>query len=147
MKIVIAAALCALGLAACAPSSKEGAVSESVAAPQPAGVTHRLEAKDKGGAFTLAVGQRVSVSLVGVPTAGYVWDAAAPPAFLKKIAEQSGPTTKAQSQPGFAGGNHWEVLVFEAVAPGKGELRLEQKRPWETNEPANDTWSATIEVK
>jgi inhibitor of cysteine peptidase len=122
--------------------------SGAIAAPAPAGaVALKLTAADKGGSFKLKQGERVSVSLVGVPTAGYVWAAAALPSFLTKTEEASGPTSKAQLEPGFAGGNHWEVLVFEATAKGSGVLKLEQRRPWETNEAPADSWTATITVE
>ena len=81
---------------------------------------------------------------MGVPTAGYVWQAKQVPAFLSAAGETSGNTTSAQNQPGFAGGNHWEVLMFSATAAGSGDLVLEQRRPWETNEPASQTFRVTI---
>jgi len=96
-----------------------------------------------GSSVSLTAGQTFSVSLVGVPTAGYVWDASQTPAFLEKVAETGGPTSTSQLLPGFAGGNHWEVLVFKAVSAGEGELVLVQKRPWEDTPDAD---AATFKV-
>jgi hypothetical protein len=59
------------------------------------------------------------------------------PEFITRAGETTGNTTQAQSQPGYTGGNHWEVLMFAATAPGTGEFVLEQRRPWEANEPPN----------
>ncbi len=70
-------------------------------------------------------------SLVGVPTAGYVWGVTTPPAFIKATDGPGGATSTAQFTPGFAGGSHWEVVVIEAVAAGEGEITLAQRRPWE----------------
>jgi predicted secreted protein len=49
-----------------------------------------------------------------------------------------------QSQPGFTGGNHWEVTMFVATQAGEGEIVMEQRRPWETNEPPVDVFRVTV---
>lgn len=136
-------------LAACAPveQPQEKAPmppSQNLPAPTPADVPLRVDASRNGQTMEVPVGQRFAVELVGVPTAGYLWAPAQTPSFLARSGEAGGNTTTAQSQPGFAGGNHWEVFVFTATAPGSGELVLEQRRPWETNEPASDTFRVTI---
>ena len=66
------------------------------------------------------------------------------PAFITRAGDASGPTISAQNQPGYAGGNHWEVLMFAATGPGSGELVIEQRRPWETNEPPVHVFRVTI---
>jgi predicted secreted protein len=96
----------------------------------------------------MKIGEKVSVSLVGVPTAGYVWGAASPPAFVKVSEGPGGATTSAQMLPGFAGGNHWEVLVIEGVSAGEGEITLVQKRPWETQpDPSDQTFKFRLKVQ
>ncbi|HRK65684.1 MAG TPA: protease inhibitor I42 family protein [Terricaulis sp.] len=138
----------ALGLAACAPAAEKGeapvAQNGAVPAPTPEDVTLRINAAQNGQRVEVAVNQRFAVELVGVPTAGYQWAPAQIPAFLTRAGEASGNTSEAQSQPGFTGGSHWEVLMFAATGPGEGELVVEQRRPWETSEPANDTFRVTI---
>ena len=52
-------------------------------APTVAGVVRTLTATDAGASVDVKVGDKISVALVGVPTAGYVWGAASPPAFIK----------------------------------------------------------------
>ena len=131
------------GVAAPTAPAEKGALP----APKVAAIALALTAADAGKTFTMRQGDRLSVSLVGVPTAGYLWGAPAPPAFLKRVDETSGPTNTAQLQPGFTGGTHWEVTVFQAIAPGKALLTFEQRRPWEKSTPPSDVWSATIEVK
>jgi predicted secreted protein len=120
--------------------------SDGVAAPNAAGVRVHVTAAAAGKTVAVKVGEPFSVDLVGVPTAGYVWAPVITPDFLTKTGSAGGPTTQAQSQPGFAGGNHWEVTVFTAQRPGRGELKFEQRRPWETNEPPSATFSVTIEA-
>jgi predicted secreted protein len=119
----------------------------AIDAPKAGAVALDLRKADAGKTFTMKVGERVSVSLVGTPTAGYLWAAPNPPVFLKLAGETSGPTHTAQLQPGFTGGDHWEVTSFVAVAKGKGDLVFEQRRPWEKNEPPADTWRVTIDVR
>lgn len=141
--------LIALALAACAPTpspepSPMPDTDRALPAPTPQDVVVRIGQAQAGQTVEVAVGQRFAVELIGVPTAGYVWESAALPAFLTRAGETGGDTTSAQSQQGFAGGSHWEVFMFAATAPGTGALVLEQRRPWETSEPANNTFRVTI---
>ena len=119
---------------------------DSLPPPATAAVTRITEA-DAGKVISVAVGQPFSVALVGVPTAGYLWKPVNPPAFLSVTGETGGPTTRAQTKPGFTGGDHWEGTFFTAASSGRGELRFEQRRPWEQNEPPADTFTVTIEAK
>ncbi|MGE0046936.1 MAG: hypothetical protein AB7T08_14360, partial [Hyphomonadaceae bacterium] len=115
----------ALALIACAPGEEMAPEQpamqqqeDAVSAPTPEGVAIRVGADQAGQTIAVPAGQRFAVELVGVPTAGYVWAAVSVPDFLAASGEASGPTTEAQRQPGFTGGNHWEVFVFEARAAG-----------------------------
>ncbi len=141
---------CALALAACTPAQdakEETPVANNngaVPAPTPDDVAVRINAAQNGQTVNVAVNQRFAIELVGVPTAGYVWAPTQVPAFITRAGETSGATTQAQSQPGFTGGNHWEVTMFSATAPGTGEIVMEQRRPWETDEPASQTFRVTI---
>lgn len=141
----------ALALAACAPSQETKheetppVANTAVAAPTPGDVTTRITAEQNGQMVNVAVNQRFAIELVGVPTAGYVWTPAQIPAFVTRAGEASGNTTEAQSQPGFVGGNHWEVTMFSATAAGTGEIVMEQRRPWEgPAEAPNATFRVTI---
>lgn len=108
----------------------------------------QITAADAGKTIAVPVGASFAVQLVGVPTAGYIWAVAQKPSFLSDPREYGGNTTAAQSQPGFTGGNHWEVFAFDARSPGEGKLKLEQRRPWEpTTEPASNTFSVTIKAQ
>lgn len=135
-----------LALAACAPTDapKQEESQSMLPAPTPEDVAVRITAEQNGQTVEVGVNQRFAVELVGVPTAGYVWQPAQMPDFVTRAGDASGNTVPAQSEPGYAGGNHWEVLMFSATAPGTGELLIEQCRPWETNEPPADTFRVTI---
>jgi inhibitor of cysteine peptidase len=146
----------ALALAACAaeppkaPPPPEPVVPQSsdrLPAPDLADATIRITAEDNGKTIAAPVGATVSIALVGVPTAGYLWKPAKVPPFLEPAGDTGGPTTENQKKPGFTGGNHWEVTGFKVKAAGTGQIVMEQRRPWETNEPASDTFTVTIAAK
>jgi predicted secreted protein len=139
-----------LALAACAPTGeapKQSGEQQMLPAPTPDDVAVRITAGQNGQTVDVGVGQRFAVELVGVPTAGYVWQPAQVPDFITRAGEASGNTIAEQTQPGYTGGNHWEVLMFSATAAGTGELVLEQRRPWETTEPAAQTFRVTITAR
>jgi inhibitor of cysteine peptidase len=118
------------------------------ALPAPVEANIRTIGRDQAGqTFQVAVGERFAVALVGIPTAGYLWEVAELPAFLTRAGEGGGPTTQAQTQPGFVGGNHWETFYFAATTPGEATLTLVQRRSWETNEPPSNTFSVTIRAQ
>jgi inhibitor of cysteine peptidase len=119
---------------------------DGLEAPVAKGVL-RLDAGHNGQTIAVAEGQTFAVALVGVPTAGYLWSVVEKPSFVSEPVEGGGPTTAAQRQPGFTGGNHWETFTFTAKGKGKGRLKLEQRRPWEKSEPASATFAVTIEAR
>src|SRR5512147_1403872 len=112
----------ALVAAACAPQPSQettatphtSANNGALPAPTPADVTVHINAAQNGQTVRVGVNQRFAVELVGVPTAGYVWAPAQIPPFLTRAGDATGNTIEAQNQPGYAGGNHWEVLMFAA---------------------------------
>lgn len=117
----------------------------SMSAPVPDDVTTRITDRDAGGTVSVTVGEKIAVALIGVPTAGYIWSVERAPDFLEAAGDAGGPTSTAQLEPGFAGGNHWEVFFFNVVGEGAGELALEQRRPWEdATEPPAGSFSVTI---
>jgi predicted secreted protein len=126
--------------------SADPPASKNLPAPRASGVTRNFTAADKGKTIEMKVGEKVSISLVGIPTAGYVWAADTTPSIVKVTDGPSGPTIAAQNQAGYTGGNHWEVLVVEAVKAGEGDLVLAMRRPWE-NKAEKDAETFTVKVK
>jgi len=118
--------------------------SNAVPAPTPEDVAVRITAAQNGQTVNVAVNQRFAIELVGVPTAGYLWAPAQMPAFITRAGEATGNTVVEQSDPDYAGGNHWEVTMFSATGPGTGEIVMEQRHPWEPNEPASQSFRVTI---
>lgn len=138
----------ALTLAACAPApvSKEEPrlPSQSLPAPTPEDVDVRIGAAQNGQTVEVQVNRRFAIELIGVPTAGYVWGPSQVPPFVTRAGEATGNLLREQGNPGYAGGNHWEVLMFAATGPGTGEIVLEQRRPWESGEPPADSFRVAI---
>lgn len=137
----------ALLVCACVAQTAQSAAPMPTAdlpAPTPPGATLHIGASNNGQTIEVGVGQVFAVELIGVPTSGYLWGPTRTPGFLTAAGEAGGDTSTAQRQPGFAGGNHWEVFLFRAGAAGRGELVLEQRRPWETGQPAAATFRVTI---
>ena len=118
--------------------------SGSIDAPIPEDVATVIGAEDADGTVSVRTGTKIAVSLVGVPTAGYAWGVEEAPDFLEAAGETGGPTSIDQLQEGYAGGHHWEVFFFNVTAEGSGVMRLEQRRPWETDEEPMKTFSVTI---
>jgi hypothetical protein len=132
--------LVALALTACASASVEAPensaqASKSLSAPTPEGVFAVANANNDGKSVTVKVGGRFAVELVGTPTAGFMWVATEIPPFLQPAGEYGGPTSSAQLEPGFAGGNHWEGFLFDVTAAGEGALKFEQRPAWAPEEP------------
>ncbi|MEQ8177173.1 MAG: protease inhibitor I42 family protein [Amphiplicatus sp.] len=116
----------------------------SINAPIPDDVVTVIGEEDADKTVSVRIGTKIAVSLVGVPTAGYAWGVEEAPDFLEAAGETGGPTTTDQLQEGYAGGHHWEVFFFNVTAAGSGVLRLEQRRPWETDEAPMETFSVTV---
>ncbi len=136
-KPLLLAALALVAACAAHTSTNGGKQYASLAAPTPAGVATKITASSDGQNVTVKKGTRIAVELVGTPTAGFLWRVAQKPAFLTPAGEYGGPTSAAQLEPGFTGGNHWEAFLFDVTGVGEGEVRFQQGRAWE-EEPDAD---------
>ena len=114
---------------------------------KPASAPHEILRADPGRESRVPVGEIVRVRLRSIPTAGYLWRLASPlPAFLESAGEETLPTSPAQSQPGFTGGEHWLVFAYKPKAKGRAELVFLEGRPWELEAGAkpSDTFRVTL---
>lgn len=94
--------------------------------------------------ITLKTGETFSVSLKGVPTAGYLWKIAEiDETMLKKLDEGKETLTK----PGLAGGASLFTWRFQTLGKGKCRLVLKHFRPWEGPEKASNTFSLKVEIQ
>lgn len=127
------------------PEAAAKAAADAQAAAE-AGVVY-AGADKKGATVTMKTGETLRIELESVPTAGYVWAVDEQPAFMKQVAEGGRPTDPAhQNLPGFTGGNHYISFDFQPVQTGTGTFKLHEGRPWETDEPPEDTYELTVIV-
>jgi len=103
-----------------------------------------LTEQDSGKTIEIELGKNLFVQLPSNPTTGYQWrvlGSAAPLEFVK-----SDYATDPQAA-GRAGAGGTQTLQFTAKSPGKVELKLGYRRPWEKDVPPVKTFAATIVVK
>lgn len=99
---------------------------------------YSLGPADRDNEVPVRTGDRILLRLPENPTTGYRWSGQIP-GFLRLVRD-SNETGEA---PG-AGGVR--VLEFEAVAPGRAELRLALAREWEAAGSETDRYLVTVEV-
>lgn len=112
--------------------------SQAMSAPPDPLIVHQADA---GKSFTLAVGQHLSVLLKEQVGTGYSWVVVPDSTPLLKFEGSS-----VQSAATMPGGAQLQALDFSAVATGKGMLRLDYRRPWESDKPPAQVFSITVTV-
>jgi inhibitor of cysteine peptidase len=101
-----------------------------------------LTIADNNKTCTLAVGDTVRVVLEGNPTTGYTWEQIS---TENKNLRQIDSFYASSSNRCGAGGLF--TFVFSAISPGKCELQLSYRRPWEQNTPPIKTFHSTLIIK
>ena len=118
-----------------------------VAPPTPESVSVRVSAEQNGETIQAAPGATFAVELVGSPSTGTSWIVTSKPDFLATPRFLTGPTTLAQQQPGFVGGQRWQVYTFEVKEAGEGDLVLEQHSAQNRGGPALATFQIKINAQ
>jgi inhibitor of cysteine peptidase len=72
------------------------------------------------------VGDQIQVRLQENPTTGYRWEPDIDPHVLREVDDRYAGSVDRRGEPGL------RVKTFEAVAPGSTQLRLVERRSWET---------------
>lgn len=112
--------------------------SQAMSAPPDPLVVHQADA---GKAFTLVVGQHLSVFLKEQAGTGYGWAVAPDSTPLLKFEGSS-----IQSAATMPGGAQELALEFSAIAAGKGTLKIDYSRPWEKDKPASQIFSISVMI-
>jgi inhibitor of cysteine peptidase len=99
-----------------------------------------LGEKDTGRTVDLSAGQKLIVRLPSNATTGFQWVVA----DAGPMTQLGDPVYKAPEGSGAVGASGTQVFTFAAGSSGAGELKLEYRRPWEKNVPAEKTWSVTL---
>jgi inhibitor of cysteine peptidase len=105
-------------------------------APEPVA----LGEADAGRTVDIGDGQEFTVTLPSNATTGFRW-AVADAGPVKQLGD---PVYEAPGDSGAVGAGGAEVFTFVAESSAPGELKLEYRRPWEKDVPAEKTWSVTI---
>lgn len=95
-----------------------------------------------GRTLTLHAGDTLSLSLAENPTTGFRWDLKTKPEpqfeTVTDTFEGSG------GSPGAGGTHRWQ---WKAMRTGAATIRLEYRRPWETNAPPGQVFSLNLQVQ
>ncbi|MGE0599528.1 MAG: protease inhibitor I42 family protein [Dehalococcoidia bacterium] len=106
----------------------------------------QLTEADNGRNVAVAKDGAVIVALVSNPSTGYSWAVVAPePTNLELDGEPkfvpAGSTTPVLGAPGT------QVFTFKTTATGKSTLKMEYRRSFEPQNPAEKTFEVTVEVR
>jgi inhibitor of cysteine peptidase len=98
----------------------------------------QLTYEDSGSTRPVSVGEYIKVSLAENPTTAYRWEIEGDQTALRQLDDRfDGPTIP-------RGASGTRVLSFEALHPGKTQLRLLKRRSWEKK--AIDEFVVDLEV-
>ena len=98
-----------------------------------------LDATDSGTAVTVSVGDVVTIQLDSNPSTGYSWGVPTDLGILALTDERWIEDSDLVGAPGVT------ELEFEVIASGSWTLDLEYRRPWVTDEPAEQTFTVTFD--
>jgi inhibitor of cysteine peptidase len=123
-------------------SDRKGKLLASPGQPQ----VVKLDAGDDGKTVTMLVGQTLEISLAGNITTGYSWQI---DRIGGKAVESLGEPSYVTDPhaPGIAGVGGTFTFRLKAGTTGTATLRLIYVRPWETDQPPEDTFEVTIKVQ
>jgi len=93
----------------------------------------------------LAIGEERTLPLRSLATAGYQWSGsisgADPEAVTLELRRGNPPTG---SKPGLSAP---EEVVLRGMRPGRALVRLQQRRPWEHDQPAAQLLELQVDVR
>ena len=92
------------------------------------------------------VGDTIKVILCSNPTTGFKWPDIAQ-IHNQDILEQIDHEFVDSEQTGVVGASGKEVWTFKALKKGTTTIKMEYRRPWESTEEAEWTFTATITIK
>jgi inhibitor of cysteine peptidase len=101
---------------------------------------------DNGASVKLADGGTLVISLESNPSTGFAWTIAEP--APSQLESQGDPVyvPPAETTP-IVGAPGTEVFTLTAAAAGTAELKLEYRRSFEPDVPAEKTFAVTVEIK
>jgi inhibitor of cysteine peptidase len=100
-----------------------------------------LLAEHSGATIAAAVGDRVRVQLDENPTTGYRWQPLAQSSVLDLVSDEFVPAGD-----GGIGAGGTRTLEYEAIAAGRGSLKLGLTRAWEPEREPLHTFGFALEI-
>lgn len=100
-----------------------------------------LLAEHSGSTIAAAVGDRVRVRLDENPTTGYRWQSLAQSGVLNLVDDEFVPVGD-----GGIGAGGTRTLEYEAIAAGRGSLKLGLTRAWEPEREPLHTFGIALEI-
>jgi inhibitor of cysteine peptidase len=95
---------------------------------------------DAGKTVSLVVGERLTVKLDAQPGTGFAWQ---PEPASTSLLSLLGTAMGGASMPGSV---QSQTLTFVAHAPGKGNLKLAYRRPWEKDAVPRQSFSVAVRI-
>jgi inhibitor of cysteine peptidase len=143
-KVIVVGTAAVLVVVALVTVVSVGCGSDAAASGGPLNLTEA----DNGKAYTVAVGDTVTVAIVGNPTTGYAWTA--------DLSDEDAALLQATGEPvydpdvvaeGIVGSGGTYTFTFNAVAKGEVELKLIYWRSFEPDVAPMQTFTATVTIE
>lgn len=104
-----------------------------------------LEEGDSGRTVTLPKGGVVRVRLQTTPGTGFSWvESGRDDGVLERTGDE---VAQESGAPKTVGGSVSETLTYKAVAAGRTQVKLEYRRVWEKDVPAEKTFEIAVSVE
>lgn len=97
---------------------------------------------DNGKTLTLKTGQTITLRLAENPTTGYRWSI---PVLNAQVLQLTDDRFDPSSS-GAIGGGGQRTLTFQAQQPGQMSLSLKNRREWEDESSAIESFTVTIQI-
>jgi inhibitor of cysteine peptidase len=97
---------------------------------------------DNGKTLTLKPGQTLALRLAENPTTGYRWSI---PALNSQVLQLIGDRFDPSGSSAIGSGGQ-RILTFQAQQPGQISLSLKNRREWEDEASAGESFTVTIQV-
>lgn len=112
-----------------------------------AGSPLHLTDADNGKAFTVKVGDTITVVIAGNITTGYSWATALSDQDSALLRQQGDPVYADGSNGKLAGAGGTFTFTFKAVKAGQADLKLSYARPWENGVAPERTYQVQVTIK
>lgn len=100
-----------------------------------------LDESQEGRQFSPRMRDEIHVTLAETPSSGYIWQLVGAPASVLDLIDDHFETDADDEVLGAAGLRH---VAFRVSGPGAGQIKLEKRRPWQTDGRATAKFEASV---